>query len=76
MSEHATSVEAVSAAVDSSVAHTDNATAEGDSSSAVATAGESNGVPATGSKEELLVAEATKGTFRRDRCSSLCDNAS
>ncbi|KFY16945.1 hypothetical protein V491_05162 [Pseudogymnoascus sp. VKM F-3775] len=59
MSEHATSVEAVSAPVDSSVAHPDNATAEGDSSSAVATTGDSNGVSAE-SKEELPVAEAAK----------------
>lgn len=70
MSEHATSVEAVSAPVDSSVAHPDNATAEGDSSSAVATTGDSNGVLAE-SKEELPVAEAAKGTFRRDRSSPL-----
>ncbi|KFY49092.1 hypothetical protein V495_00740 [Pseudogymnoascus sp. VKM F-4514 (FW-929)] len=60
MSEHATSVEAVSAPVDSSVAPTDNATAEGASSSTGVTAGDSNGVPATEAKEELPVAEAAK----------------
>jgi hypothetical protein len=66
MSEHATSVEAVSAPVDSSVAPTDNATAEGASSSADVTAGDSNGVPATEAKEELPVTEAAKGTFGHD----------
>jgi hypothetical protein len=66
MSEHATPVEAVSAPVDSSVARPDDATAEGVSSGADATAGDSNGVTATGTKEELPVAEAAKGTFRHD----------
>ncbi|ELR10489.1 hypothetical protein VC83_04786 [Pseudogymnoascus destructans] len=60
MSEHATSVEAVSAPVDSSVARPDNATAEGISSGADATTGDSNGVTATETKEELPVAEAAK----------------
>ncbi|OBT89203.1 hypothetical protein VE02_01649 [Pseudogymnoascus sp. 03VT05] len=60
MSEHATPVEAVSAPVDSSVARPDDATAEGVSSGADATAGDSNGVTATGTKEELPVAEAAK----------------
>ncbi|KFY53379.1 hypothetical protein V496_07641 [Pseudogymnoascus sp. VKM F-4515 (FW-2607)] len=60
MSEHATSVEAVSAPVDSSVAPPDNATAEEASSSVDATAGDSNGVSATEAKEELPVTEAAK----------------
>lgn len=66
MSEHATSVEAVSAPVDSSVALPDNATAEQVSSSTDATAGDSNGVSATETKEELPVTEAAKGMFGHD----------
>ncbi|KFY08748.1 hypothetical protein V492_05952 [Pseudogymnoascus sp. VKM F-4246] len=60
MSEHATSVEAVAAPVDSSVARPDNATAEEVSSTAAATAGDSNGVSAAETKEEAPVAEAAK----------------
>ncbi|OBT59068.1 hypothetical protein VE04_00988 [Pseudogymnoascus sp. 24MN13] len=60
MSEHATPVEAVSASVDSSVARPDDATAGGVSSAADATTGDSNGVSATETKEELPVAEAAK----------------
>lgn len=71
MSEHATSVEAVSAPVDSSVARPDDATAEGDSPNAVVTAGDSNGVSATENKEELPVAEAAKGMFRHYNRSSI-----
>lgn len=66
MSEHATPVEAVSASVDSSVARPDDATAGGVSSAADATTGDSNGVTATETKEELPVAEAAKGMFRHD----------
>lgn len=66
MSEHATSVEAVSAPVDSSVALPDNATAEEASSTVDATAGDSNGVSATEAKEELPVSEVSKGMFRHD----------
>lgn len=75
MSEHATPVEAVSAPVDSSVARPDDATAEGVSSGADATAGDSNGVKATEAKEELPVAEAAKGMFRHDSHSRISRDA-
>lgn len=75
MSEHATSVEAVSAPVDSSVAPPDNATAEGVSSSADATAGDSNGVSAPGTKEELPVTEVAKGMFCHDSYSPVYRDA-
>jgi hypothetical protein len=67
MSEHATSV---SALVNSSVARPDDATADGVPSRTDATTDDSNGVSATGTKEELPVAEAAKGMFRHD-CHSL-----
>ena len=62
MSEHATSAEAGSTLVDSSVVRPDNAT-EGGPSGVTVNASDSNGLSATRSKEEQSATEVTKGIF-------------